>query len=117
MFSSVLRFELTALRQLGHLPSLTACAGCGGQAPPTAGRIPFGVLAGGVLCRQCRSGQRQVIGLRLETLNLLREYSSVQEPADLLPKEGRGELRGLLNQFFANLLGRRPRMHPYLGEW
>src|SRR5687767_13669090 len=43
----VLRFELTALRALGHLPSLVDCAGCG-TSVPAEGRVAFGQLAGGV---------------------------------------------------------------------
>ena len=113
--SAVLRFELTALRQLGHLPSWDSCAGCGVTCSSDNARTPFGVLAGGVLCPTCRVGQRQVIGVRQETLAILRDFSDPMAANILLPKEGRGEVRGLINQFFANLLGRRPRMHQYLG--
>src|ERR1700736_2331944 len=44
--SLVLRFELTALRVLGHLPALEACAECGAAVDGT-GRVPFGPLTGG----------------------------------------------------------------------
>lgn len=120
--TAVLRFELTALRLLGHLPSWESCAGCGARV--TWGkRTPFGVLAGGVLCPACRVGQRQVVGTRPETLMILRDFSNdhsnsnsnSNSAAATLPKEGRGEARGLINQFLTNLLGRRPRMHQYLG--
>ena len=32
-----------------------------------------------------------------------------------LPRELRGELRGVVNHYLANLMGRRPKMHAYLG--
>ena len=88
-----------------------------------SGRVPFGVQAGGVLCPRCRAGQRQVIGVKVETLQLLRTFSGHTrsegdqiEPPLALPTAGRGELRGIVNQFLANLIGRRPRMHQYLGD-
>jgi DNA repair protein RecO (recombination protein O) len=112
----VLRFELTALKVLGHLPSLADCAACGGALPPE-GRISFGLLAGGVLCRNCRAGQRQVVSLRREVVETMRrlaemdseDWSHVQVPRELL-----GELRGVMNQYLCNLLGKRPRMHAHL---
>src|SRR6185437_15721163 len=42
--ASVLRFELSTLRLLGHLPSLDACAECG-TAIEDRGRIAFGQLS------------------------------------------------------------------------
>src|SRR4051794_21816309 len=51
----VLRFELAALAILGHLPSLDTCVECGSTVAPT-GRVAFGMLAGGVLCPNCKSG-------------------------------------------------------------
>ena len=66
---------------------------------------------------------RQVIGVHPETLQLLRTFASntrsqgdAIEPPLALPAGGRGELRGLVNQFLTNLIGRRPRMHQYLGD-
>ncbi len=58
----LVRFELTALRVLGHLPALERCAECG-RPIEAAGRVPFGRLAGGVLCETCRRGQKQIISI------------------------------------------------------
>src|SRR4029077_4450086 len=57
---ALLRFELTALRVLGHLPSFETCVECGTTVEAT-GRVPFSQLAGGVLCKRCRVGQKQVL--------------------------------------------------------
>ncbi len=63
----VLRFELTALRLLGHLPALEGCAACG-QTLELAGRHPFAMAAGGLLCPACRPGHRQVVSVTATTL-------------------------------------------------
>ena len=111
----VLAFEMTALRLLGHLPSLDYCAGCGRPISPAA-RFAFGQLSGGVLCGECRAGQRKVVSVRRETIDVLRRYAAgeLSSPASL-PAHLLGEIRGVMNQYLANLLGRRPRMHQYLG--
>jgi DNA repair protein RecO (recombination protein O) len=113
---TILRFEMTALHELGHLPSLHQCVGCGDEVQPP-GRIAFGQLAGGVLCGKCRSGHRQVVSVSAGVIKALQVFS---DPSDAwrrteLDKSLRGELRGVLNRYLANLLGRQPRMHRYPG--
>ncbi len=113
----VIRFELVALRVLGHLPSLEACVDCGAQVPLT-GRVPFGQLDGGVLCPQCRGGKREVVAVNAGVLRAMRQLA---DPAGQawrrlrLDEPSRGALRGLMNRYVCNLLGRKPRMHRYLG--
>jgi len=106
----VMRFELTALRLLGHLPSLGACAGCGRVVRPVR-RVPFGLIAGGVLCEQCRQGQRQVASVSQQAIEAMKRLAAPgPTPADFeLTRPIAGELRGLLNRYMCNLLGRRPR--------
>jgi DNA repair protein RecO (recombination protein O) len=111
------RFELGTLRILGHLPSLDTCAECG-RPVPIHGRVAFGQLQGGVLCSRCRVGKTQVASL---SAGVLRMMSLLADPEnrtwqrmDIDPRS-RGELRGALNHYLYNLLGRKPRMHPYLG--
>src|SRR5208337_4343771 len=52
------RFELGALRFLGHSPALDKCAECGTRIDLT-GRVAFGGIHGGVLCQGCRRGKNQ----------------------------------------------------------
>lgn len=112
---TVLRFELAALRLLGHLPSLEQCVGCGTTVIPAA-RVAFGQLAGGVLCGKCRAGQRQVVSVSAGVMDALKKFSQRGGNEQLrLDRSLRGELRGVLNNYLANLLGHRPRMHSYLG--
>jgi DNA repair protein RecO (recombination protein O) len=112
-----LRFELCALRTLGHLPSLDRCVECDAEVPP-AGRVAFGQLDGGVLCARCRQGKQQVAMVSGGTLRVLAQMAQPGgqiwrrleiEPARL------GEVRGLVNRYLCNLLGHKPRLHEYLG--
>lgn len=112
----VLRFELVALRQLGHLPTLAECAECG-AAVGKAARYAFGLVAGGVLCPACRPGKRNVASVSAEAVEWLARFAA-EGPAwreAELSRARRGELRGLMNQYLVHLLGHRLRMHAYLG--
>jgi DNA repair protein RecO (recombination protein O) len=114
---TVLRFELTLLRLLGLLPSLDTCVVCGTGVAVTS-RVAFGQLAGGVLCAGCRPGQRQVVSVSADVLRALRVFAWEDPEAwRKLPLEPRilGELRGVINRYFCNLLGHQPRMYKYLG--
>jgi len=114
---TVLDFEVTALRLLGHLPALDACVLCG--TPVSAGheRVLFGQLAGGVLCPGCRVGQKQVVSVSREGHEALRclACSADGGHARTIEPRVRGELRGLLNHYVANLMGHPPRLQAYLG--
>ncbi len=113
----ILRFEMMALRLLGHLPSLDACVDCGAEAPAT-GRVAFGLLAGGVLCTRCRPGKRQVVSIHAGSLRVMQHFADPQFTLWRkmeIDRSLRGELRGVVNQYLCHLLGRRPRMHGYLG--
>ena len=113
----VLRFELTALRVLGHLPSLDTCVECG-TSVNESGRTAFSQRAGGVLCKSCRVGQKQVISVSSGVLATLARFADPATPvAEQPPLDRRvyGELRAVLNHYWSHLLGREPRMHRYLG--
>ena len=114
---TVLRFELTALRLLGHLPSLSQCVACGNPVE-MAPRIAFGMTAGGVLCPSCRPGRRQVVSVSGPVIAALRqaaeETSGAEHQIDIAPKL-RGELRAIMNNYFAHLVGHKLRMPEHLG--
>ena len=115
--SLVLRFELVALRILGHLPSLDMCVECGEQVE-VRGRVAFGQLAGGVLCSRCRPGKRQVVSVPAEAIVALRRFADPASDAwrrEEPDRRVRGELRAVLNHYLNHLLGRKLRLHDYLG--
>jgi DNA repair protein RecO (recombination protein O) len=111
----VLRFELTALQLLGHLPQWNQCVECG-KPVLAVGRVAFGQLAGGVLCADCRPGQKQVVAVSAAVIELLARLS---DPAidlrDQQPDPGTlGEARAVVGRYMAHLLGHVPRMHRYM---
>jgi DNA repair protein RecO (recombination protein O) len=112
----VLRFELAALRLLGHLPSFTVCAECG-EPVSRSGRVSFGMLAGGVLCEKCKIGKRKLVSVSgnvVATLARFAETDRAVQTAIEFPAAVRGELRGVLNNYLAHLVGRRLKMHEYI---
>jgi DNA repair protein RecO (recombination protein O) len=105
------------LRELGLLPSLQVCAGCG-EPLDAGGRVAFGLLAGGVLCGRCRAGQRSVVSVSNRGIAELKSLADASDESWRQREWDRstfGELRGLLNNYLAHVLGHRPRMHKYLG--
>lgn len=113
----VFRFELVALTLLGHMPSLEICVECGRKVA-AVGRVPFGQTSGGVLCAACRPGKREVVSVSAGALRTLATLSKIDSSAWRrldLDRRMRGELRGILNRYLENLLGRRPRMHEFFG--
>jgi DNA repair protein RecO (recombination protein O) len=120
---ALLRFELSILRELGHLPALDTCVECG-RAIPTGGRVAFGQVAGGALCANCKTGQRHVVSLSAGAMELLRNRLTPSTTGTVHQSESesesvrgaRGELRGLMNHRISHLLGRRPRMHAFLAS-
>jgi DNA repair protein RecO (recombination protein O) len=114
----VLRFELAALRLLGHAPSLAECVGCG-RPVEGQGRVAFGLTAGGVLCPECRPGQRQVASASSAAIATLRQFAEAEGDAWktlTIDERVRGELRGLWNNYLNHLVGRKLRMHEFLGS-
>jgi DNA repair protein RecO (recombination protein O) len=113
----LMRWELTALRLLGHQPALSNCAECGKEISSRR-RVTFGQLSGGVLCEACRPGKRQIVSVSEAGITALRQLADESAEAGqsiALTRSTSGELRGLMNQYLCNLLGRKLRMHGYLG--
>jgi DNA repair protein RecO (recombination protein O) len=112
----VLRFELVALRVLGHLPSVAVCVDCGTDVA-LGGRTAFSSLAGGVLCNACRPRHRGVVGVSASATVAIARLANFNERnwlAHEVSPATCGELRGVLNHYLAHLVGKPLRMHPYL---
>jgi DNA repair protein RecO (recombination protein O) len=110
--TSVLRFELGALRELGHLPALDHCTNCGTPVK-IADRVAFGLIGGGVLCLQCKPGKRQVASVSASAIEAMQRLVNSENGAtwslETLDKSLAGEIRGLMNRYICNLLGHRPK--------
>jgi DNA repair protein RecO (recombination protein O) len=112
----VARFELGALRLLGHMPSLDRCAECG-KPLETSGKVAFGAIHGGALCQDCRAGKGQIVSVSPGVLRTMATWADATSQAwrrTEIDRRMLGELRGVLNHYIVNLLGRKPRMHEHL---
>jgi DNA repair protein RecO (recombination protein O) len=108
------RFELVLLRELGYRPILEACAACAGSLDH--GRLAFSAAGGGMLCPACQPAQRDRRPLSLIGWQALRELSEAANGEPPLADQARTEVRQVLNHYVNYLLGRRPRLQPYLGS-
>jgi DNA repair protein RecO (recombination protein O) len=109
------RFELVLLRELGYGPVLETCTGC---ARPVDGKaLAFSAAGGGVLCRDCQAGQRDRRPLSPAAWQALRDLAAAADGwRGLEDPRARAEVRQTLNYYVTQLLGRRPRLLPYLGS-
>ena len=111
----VAHFELVLLRELGYGPALEACAGC---AAGLEGRmLAFSAAGGGVLCPNCQGVHRErraIADSTWQALRLLAESSDAwQQVRDVAVRR---DVRAVLDHYVTYLLGRRPRLLPYLGS-
>jgi DNA repair protein RecO (recombination protein O) len=104
------RFELVLLRELGYRPTLEECACCGAVLDGKA--LAFGPTAGGVVCRACQPEQRDRRPLSPGAWLALRQLEAAESA---VAPEAAAEVRQVLNHYVTYLLGRRPRLLPYLG--
>jgi DNA repair protein RecO (recombination protein O) len=111
----VARFETVLLRELGFGPVLENCTACGRPADGTG--LGFSAATGGVVCAACRGKAGRVQPLTAAAWQALRALAG--------PGEGwarpwgaavRAEVRQVLGQYVTYVLGRRPRLLPYLGS-
>jgi DNA repair protein RecO (recombination protein O) len=113
---SIMRFELGALRILGHLPLLRSCVECG-RDMELKGRVFFGLVDGGVLCDGCRKGKTHVVAAdagALKTMEQLAQANSRIWRRIEIGRSSQGQIRGLLNRYISHLMGRKPRMQEWL---
>lgn len=111
----VAHFELVLLHELGYGPALEACAGC---AVGLEGRsLAFSAAGGGVLCPNCQGVHRErraIADSTWQALRLLAESSDAwQQVRDVAVRR---DVRAVLDHYVTYLLGRRPRLLPYLGS-
>ena len=108
-------FELVLLRELGYGPALETCAGCGTAlaGPPPA----FSAAGGGVLCPDCLPAQRERRSLGRGAWEALRRLGTPGDGwREVTDVRVRKEVRQVLDHYVIYLLGRRPRLLPYLGS-
>ena len=110
------RFEVVLLRELGYSPTLETCASCG-AAVGGGGRLGFSAAAGGVVCAACLPQARDRHVLSAAAWRALVQLGQEGEAwRQLSDAAVRAEVRQVLNHYVTYLLGRRPRLLPYLGS-
>ncbi len=112
--SSLAYFDTQSLRMVGHAPGTDQCTHCGGDVAWTS-RLTFALLSGGIICQSCRASQRQTITVRRAVIEEIKRLQSPDTdlPTDV-PDHLYGELRAVLNRYIQSMLGRAPRMQPFL---
>lgn len=113
----LLRYQMRMLFYLGHAPSLRACVECGQVLEWEASkRIPFGLNAGGVLCNRCKHVDRNIVSLsNLALQGLINTVESNFETGLLTSRSlPLGEMRGLVDQYIAYLMGSKPKVMRFL---
>jgi len=100
--TSLIAFELAALRLAGFMPRFSGCAVCGGG---LAEPVRFDADHGGCVCGPC--GARTSQGMPISP-GLAAALAGLQAGARTpLPADQRARARELLNRFVAHQLGRR----------
>lgn len=100
--TSLIQFELDALRLTGFMPRFSPCAICGGD---PGVRPRFDPDAGGVTCENCAHRVPQGIPVTAEVVGALARLQAGERTP--LPADVRARCRELLNVFIAHHLGRK----------
>lgn len=113
---ALMRFELTLLREIGHLPDFDECTICG-QPIELGEAARLWVSQGGLICSACGRPQYEHTEIEAGSVAVLRRLADEADDAwqrlSASPRQFR-ELRGLLNSQVTHVLERRPRMLKYL---
>jgi DNA repair protein RecO (recombination protein O) len=114
------RFELVLLRELGYSPALDRCAVCSrdlDMAPPSPASPAFSAAAGGMVCPDCAVKQRDRRPVTRETWEALRALGAAAEGGQRAwSGAARSQIRQILGHYVTYLMGRQPRLLPYLGS-
>jgi DNA repair protein RecO (recombination protein O) len=108
----LVRFEMVLLRELGYALALETCSLCGGPLGEVG--LGFSPASGGLICRGCRPRAVQMRAVSAGACTMLR--AAMTEEGWRRPWEAsvRAEVRQVLGHYVTYLMGRRPRLLPYL---
>jgi DNA repair protein RecO (recombination protein O) len=113
----VARFEMVLLRELGYSPTLDTCAVCGRALDGQGDRLGFSAAAGGVVCATCQIQARDRRPLTPAVWEALKQLGQPEDAwRQVTDAAVRAEVRQILNHYVTYLMGRRPRLLPYLGS-
>ena len=108
-------FELAMIQELGYSPVLDACAACMRPLADDEPGLAFAATVGGILCRECQPAHGDRLAISGGAVRLLRELTQPGAAwRTACPPSLRGELRRILGYYVSSLMGKRPRLLPYL---
>lgn len=114
--TSLLRFEMQVLHDMGNIPSLDRCVDCGAHSEDSH-RITFALQSGGVVCNRCKTGKRQIISMSRNAITAMKLL--IDNDAKLVEYKQElnsfGEVRAVMNRYICHTLGNRPRLYDFLG--
>ncbi len=110
------RFEMVLLRELGYSPVLDTCTLCQRSVEPRQA-LAFSSALGGVLCPQCQGRHRNRRPLSQGAWRVLRQLAERPDAAQPAWDPAiRKEIRQLLGHYVTYLMGKQPRLLPYVGS-
>jgi DNA repair protein RecO (recombination protein O) len=108
-------FELAMIQELGYRPILDECAACTRPIASDETGMAFAAAVGGILCRACQHGHRDRLPISGAAVQMMRELGQTGGVGRVeCPPIVRGELRRILGYYISSLMGKRPRLLPYL---
>ncbi len=114
--TTILRFELSLLREIGQLPAWDVCVRCG-QAVQQADWFGMKPSLGGVVCRPCLEHEEYYHRLTAGSLAVMRHLA--EEPFGgqtrlSISRRQMNELRKVIDSAVRQSLGRRPKTLSFL---
>ncbi|WP_417390862.1 DNA repair protein RecO [Gimesia sp.] len=113
---SLIKFELSILEEIGQLPQFEYCAGCSRELGPSESYL-YDAGNGGLYCQDCeqqRHGNVRVSRGAIAILQKLSNENTLLSQRLNLSLQQQREIRQLLSTTMSHILGRRPKMAPYL---
>ncbi len=114
--ATIIRFELSVLREIGQLPAWDICVRCG---RPVDSAAWYGMKSslGGVVCRPCLAHEEYYHRLTAGAVAVLRrlsEESNSPQPRVSISRQQIAEIRNVLDSAIRQALGRRPKTLKFL---
>lgn len=113
---SLITFELTILEEIGQLPQFELCTGCSQELGKLESYL-YDVNNGGLYCQHCeqqRHGNIRVSRGAIAVLQKLSDEKTQLSQRLNISLQQQREIRKLLSTTMSHILGRRPKMAPYL---
>lgn len=106
---TLIHFIWESLNSFGFSPTLSRCADCDCKIDvSSSGKIAFGLLSGGILCRNCTQKQSKIIYVSTESIASLQNGTQPSQ-------RSLTELMSLMTRFASSMLERPPKMQRYVG--